>query len=158
MCHLGVSLWSHEMSCYFFSPSILMLHVRFFIGNVTPKCSFILFVCRSIAVFESYRGLYFCANLEIFMRLSESIKLSVNQSEAHFSLFNLGFSMVFFYLVYWNLDMCSPMWIFIILWLEDTSVLRIVFSFGQFSHGLEQFFSILALNINDLEIWNFSGE
>ena len=33
-----------------------------------------------------------------------------------------------------------------------------VFSFGLFSHGLEQYFSILALNINDLEMWNFSGE
>ena len=72
----------------------------------------------------------FCANMEIFIRLSESIKLGVKQSEAHFSLFNLGFNMVYFtsFTGIWTCaHQCE---LFIIFGLEDTSVLRIVFIFG----------------------------
>ena len=104
------------MSCYLFSPSILMQHVRFFIWNITPKCSFILFFYQSIAVIESYRGFIFCANMERFIRLWKGINLGVTQSEAHFSLFNLGYNMVYFTSYTGISEMCSPMWTFHYFW------------------------------------------
>ena len=124
-----------------------------------PKCSFIIFICLYIAVFETWRGLYFVLTWRYSCASQKSIKLSVNQSEAHFYTFQSRFQHDFSLTSFTGIWTCAHQCEFsVFLWLEDTSVLRIVFSFGLFSHGLEQYFSILALNINDLEMWNFSGE